>query len=438
MDELVLSRIQFAANITFHIIFPSINIALAWFLLFVRFMQLRTGEIIWRNVYKFWVKIFALCFALGVVSGITMSFQFGTNWPGFMERVGNIAGPLLAYEVLTAFFLEAGFIGIMLFGQERVSPKMHLFATFLVAFGTTLSAFWILALNSWMHTPAGYEVVDGVYYPQSWWEIIFNPSMHVRFPHMLLASFLTTAFLVAGLSAYKMLRGCREESVLLALRLGVKMAAVIIPLQIFVGDMHGLNTLAHQPAKIAAIEAVWETESPVPLTLIGIPSEEEGKTLFALKVPYLGSLILTHSLDGEIKGISEFANVHPPVAPVFFGFRVMVGIGLLMLLVSWYSYYQMHKGRGLSVINLQVLVVMTFAGVFATIAGWYVTEIGRQPFLVYGILRTSDAHSNVTATEVGISLVTYLSAYVVLLTMFVSTVFYLARKHIEILAGDLK
>lgn len=431
MDALILSRIQFAANISFHIIFPTINIALAWFLLFIRLKQLTTGEQVWKEIYKFWIKIFALCFALGVVSGITMSFQFGTNWPGFMERVGNIAGPLLAYEVLTAFFLEAGFIGIMLFGQDKVSPRIHILATFLVAFGTTLSAFWIIALNSWMHTPAGHIEVDGVFNAYDWWEVIFNPSMPFRFTHMLLASFLTTAFLVAGLSAYKILKGCHEKSILLSLRLGIIMAAVVIPLQIIAGDMHGLNTLKHQPAKIAAIEAVWETETGVPLTLFGFPSEEQGKTLYALKVPHLGSIILTHSLDGEIQGINEFKGDHPPVAPVFFGFRVMVGLGLLMLLVSWYSCYQLKKHGRLSALNLKILVAMTFSGSLATLAGWYVTEIGRQPFLVYHILRTHDALSPVTTAQVGISLTGYLIAYALLLTIFISTIFYLARKHIE-------
>ncbi|MFN7387079.1 MAG: cytochrome ubiquinol oxidase subunit I, partial [Lysobacteraceae bacterium] len=321
LDPLLLARIQFAANISFHILFPTITIALGWVLLFFKWRFSSTGDAKWMDAYGFWVKVFALSFALGVVSGITMSFQFGTNWPGFMERVGNIAGPLLAYEVLTAFFLEATFLGIMLFGFKRVGNRIHTLATFLVAFGTTMSAFWILVLNSWMHTPAGFEMRDGVAHATDWMAIIFNPSMPWRFSHMLVASFLTVAFLLAGLSAYRWLRGDRAPAVLAAMRTGVYMGALLIPVQIVLGDLHGLNTLKHQPAKIAAIEAIWETERGVPLVLFGLPDEEARTTHMAVEIPKLASIILTHDVDGELKGLNEFEGMHPPVAPVFWAFR---------------------------------------------------------------------------------------------------------------------
>jgi len=306
MDALMLARIQFGANITFHILFPTITIALGWILLFFKVRYNRSRDMKWMDAYKFWVKIFALCFALGVVSGITMSFQFGTNWPGFMMAVGNIAGPLLAYEVLTAFFLEATFLGIMLFGFNKVSNRVHTTATVLVAFGTTMSAFWIIALNSWMHTPTGFEMRDGVAHATSWFKIVFNPSMPYRLTHMLLASGLTAAFLIAGISAYRFLRGDRCASVMAAMKTGVYAAALLIPIQIFVGDMHGLNTLKHQPAKVAAMEGVWETERGVPMLLFAVPNKETRSNDYEIGIPKLASLILTHDWDGEIKGLNEF------------------------------------------------------------------------------------------------------------------------------------
>jgi cytochrome d ubiquinol oxidase subunit I len=277
----------------------------------------------------------ALTFALGVVSGLTMSFQFGTNWPGYMEKVGNIAGPLLGYEVLTAFFLEATFLGIMLFGIKRVSSKVHTFSALMVAIGTTLSAFWILALNSWMQTPAGFEMRDGVAFPVNWLAIIFNPSFPYRLMHMLLASGLTASFFVAGLSAYRILKGDPKQAPRLALKTGLVLAAILIPLQIFVGDLHGLNTFKHQPQKIAAMEGIWNTERGAPLLLFAIPDQKNQTNHFAVAIPKMASLILTHELDGEIPGLNEFAGEHPPVKPLFFGFRIMVGVGMLMLLVAW-------------------------------------------------------------------------------------------------------
>lgn len=428
MDALLLARVQFAANITFHILFPTISIALAWVLLYFKWLFNRSQDEKWMDAYRFWVKIFALTFALGVVSGITMSFQFGTNWPGFMETVGNIAGPLLAYEVLTAFFLEATFLGIMLFGFRRVSNRVHTLATFLVAAGTTASAFWIMVLNAWMHTPAGFEMRDGVAHALNWGQIIFNPSMPYRLAHMLLASGLTVAFLVAGVSAYRWLRQDRSPAVMAALRTGVTLGAVLIPLQIIMGDLHGLNTLKYQPAKIAAIEGVWETEQGVPLLLFAVPDEEERKNHFEIGIPKAASLILTHEWDGEIKGLNEFEGQHPPVAPLFYGFRIMVGVGMLMLLVSWWGVWQLRRQGSPNVWLSRALLGMTFSGWVATVAGWYVTEIGRQPYLVYGVLKTSEAASGVPGPMIALTLALYLTVYLALTAAYISVVFYLARK----------
>ncbi|OWY39752.1 cytochrome ubiquinol oxidase subunit I [Xenophilus sp. AP218F] len=427
LDPVTLARVQFAANISFHILFPTINIALAWVLLFFKARYQKTGDQAWMDAYGLWVKIFALSFALGVVSGVTMSFQFGTNWPGYMQTVGNIAGPLLAYEILTAFFLEAGFLGIMLFGRPRVSERIHTLATFLVAFGNTVSAFWIIALNSWMQTPAGFEMRDGRAHVLSWLEVIFNPSMPYRLTHMLIASGLTAAFLIAGLSAYRYLRGDKSRSVMAALKTGVCLAALLIPAQVLVGDMHGLNTLKHQPAKLAAIEGIWHTEKEVPLLLFALPNSETRSNDYALGVPKLGSLILTHSWDGEIKGLNEFEQ-HPPVAKVFWSFRVMAGVGMLMLLVSWLAAWQLWRRKSVSPLLAKALVGMTFSGWLATLAGWYVTEIGRQPWMVTGVLTTADAVGAATTPMLATSLATYFALYAVLLLAYVSVLFHLARK----------
>jgi cytochrome d ubiquinol oxidase subunit I len=428
LDPALLARIQFAANTTFHILFPSITIALGWILLFFKLRFNATKDQKWMDAYFFWTKIFALCFAMGVVSGITMSFQFGTNWPGFMETVGNIAGPLLAYEVLTAFFLEATFLGIMLFGFSRVPAWMHTLATFLVAFGTTASAFWILVLNSWMHTPVGFEMRDGVAHATDWFQIIFNPSFPYRFIHMLIASGLTASFLVAGISAYRWLRNDRIPSVMAAMKTGILTAALLIPIQIFVGDLHGLNTLEHQPQKVAAMEGLWETERGAPLVLFGLPNEETRQNDYSIEIPKLASLILTHEWDGELKGLNEFEGNHPPVAPVFWAFRIMVGTGLLMLLVSWVAAFYLWRKKDIVKPLAYILIPMAFSGWVATVAGWYVTEIGRQPWLVTGVLKTVDAISDVPAPIIGISLSMYLMIYAVLMTAFITTLFYMARK----------
>lgn len=432
VDTLLLSRIQFAANISFHILFPTITIALCWFLLFFRVQYNRTGAEVWMRCYRFWVKIFALSFALGVVSGITMSFQFGTNWPGYMERVGNIAGPLLGYEVLTAFFLEATFLGIMLFGINRVSPKVHTLATALVAFGTSLSAFWILSLNSWMQTPVSFELREGVAFPIDWWAIVFNPSMPYRLAHVLLASGLTAAFLIAGISAYRLLKGDHKPAPRLALKVAVYAAAILMPLQILMGDLHGLNTLKHQPAKIAAMEGVWHTREGAPLVLFAIPDQQTQSNRFAIEIPKLASLILTHDLNGEVKGLNEFAGEHPPVKPVFYAFRIMLGVGMLMLLVSWLASWQLWRKGELPTLTLKLLVAMSFSGWIATLAGWYVTEIGRQPWLVSGLLKTSDAVTSQAVGNVALSLAIYLSLYAVLLFAYVRTLFVMARKSVTV------
>ena len=427
VDALLLARIQFAANISFHILFPAITIALGWYLLFFKLRYNRGGDPKWLAAYGFWVKVFALSFALGVVTGVTMSFQFGTNWPGYMNKVGNIAGPLLAYEVLTAFFLEATFLGIMLFGRRYVGERMHTVATFLVAFGTTVSAFWILALNSWMQTPDGFEMIDGVAHATSWLAILSTPSFPYRLTHMLLASGLTASFLIAGVSAYRYLRGDADASVIAALRAAVFAAAVLIPLQIGVGDLHGLNTLEHQPAKVAAMEGIWQDERGAPALLFAIPDEETRSNRFAIGIPKVASLILTHELDGEIRGLDSFQGAHPPVAPVFFSFRVMIGVGVLMLLSSWLAAWQMRKQATPGPRVLRALVAMTFSGWVATLAGWWVTEIGRQPWLVYGVMRTSEAVGPVPAKMVGMTLAGYLALYLVLLFAYVSVLFYMAR-----------
>ncbi|EDY83548.1 Bacterial Cytochrome Ubiquinol Oxidase superfamily [Verrucomicrobiia bacterium DG1235] len=427
MDAFVLSRIQFAANITFHILFPSITIGLGWLLLYFKFRYQRSEDGKWMELYSLFTKIFALSFSLGVVSGVTMSFQFGTNWPGYMNTVGNIAGPLLAYEVLTAFFLEASMLGVMLFGFRRVKPWVHNLATFLVASGTTLSAFWILALNSWMHTPSGYEMINGVAHATSWWDIVFNASMPYRFVHALIASGLTVAFLGTGLMAYRHLRGNAGPATEAGLRSCLVLAAVLAPMQLVVGDLHGTNTREHQPAKLAAMEALWEGGEGVPLTLFGLPDEEARENHFEIGVPRLGSLIITRDPNGYVQGLDEFEGEHPPVAPVFWAFRIMVGVGTLMILAGLYGAWLVARRRNFPRLFLQLLLGMTFAGWIATVAGWYVTEIGRQPWLVTGVLRAKDAVADVAPENVGLTLIGYLATYAFLLVAYVAAVFYLTR-----------
>jgi len=374
---------------------------------------------------------------MGVVSGITMSFQFGTNWPGFMEKVGNIAGPLLAYEIMTAFFLEAVFLGIMLFGFRRVPNWVHTGATFLVAFGTLMSTFWIIVLNSWMHTPQGFEMRDGVAHATDWFAIIFNPSMPYRFAHMVLASFLTVSFLIAGVSAFRWLIGGRTEGVRVALKTAVFGAALLMPVQIFLGDMHGLNTKEFQPAKVAAMEGHWETGGNVPLILFALPDQEARENRFEIGIPNLASFILTHEWDGVVKGLNDFVAedgtvLHPRVAPVFWSFRMMIGTGMAMLLLSWVASFMMLRRKrgveGLPKPLLYALVGMSFSGWIATLAGWYTTEIGRQPWLVQGVMTTAEAVADVPAPMVLSTLIAYLVVYGLLLSAYIYVIFYLARK----------
>jgi len=427
-EALFLSRVQFGLNIGCHILFPTITIGLAWIVAWFRIQYQRTHDEAWLRTYRLWVRIFALTFAMGVVTGVTMSFQFGTNWPGYMNRVGNVAGPLLAYEVLTAFFLEATFLGVMLFGMQRVSGRMHVASSLIVAFGTTVSAFWILALNSWMQTPTGHTMVDGALVAQSWWRVIFNPSLPFRLTHMLLASGITASFVVAGLSAWRLLAAPSDAAALKTLRFGARLAAVLVPLQIYAGDQHGLNTLEHQPAKIAALEAIWQTERGAALTLVGIPNEEERRTDFALVLPKGAALILAHDRDAELKGLDAFPD-HPPVAPVFFAFRVMVGMGVLMLALAWGSQFWLRIQTTLPPRwLLWSFAGFTFAGWVATLAGWLVTEIGRQPWLVTGILRTADAVGPAGGARLGASLTAYIVTYAALLVAYMVTLTHMSRK----------
>jgi cytochrome d ubiquinol oxidase subunit I len=427
-EVLLLARAQFGLNIAFHILFPSLTIALGWILFYFRVRYARSGDPAWLATYKLWTKVFALSFAMGVVSGITMSFQFGTNWPGYMHKVGNIAGPLLAYEVLTAFFLEATFLGVMLFGMNRVPGWMHIFSAAMVAIGTTVSAFWILALNSWMQTPVGHVMEGSQLIAGDWWRVIFNPSFPYRFTHMLLASGLTAAFVVAGLSAWRLLRASDDVSAKKTLRTGLVLAAVLAPLQIAVGDLHGLNTLEHQPAKIAAIEAIWKTEKGVPLVLFAVPNEETRTNDFAVEIPKGASLILKHESNAELKGIDAFAPDAPPVAPVFFAFRVMVGIGVLMLALAWVGVRATRRGMLAPRWLLWTLSGFTFAGWAATLAGWLVTEIGRQPWLVTGVLRTADAAGAASGAALGASLTGYILTYAGMLIAYMVVLTHLAGK----------
>lgn len=416
LDALMLSRIQFGFVMSFHILFPAFTIGLAWWLVFIEAVWLKRRTDLWRDLYFFWMKVFAVAFGLGVVSGIVMSFQFGTNWAGYSVATGNVVGPLLSYEVLTAFFLEATFLGVMLFGWRRVSHGMHFVATSMVALGTLFSSFWIISANSWMQTPDGYRIENGVFHPVDWWAIIFNPSFPYRLTHMVLAAFLTTALVVGGVSAAYLLRNRFVASARGTLKLALAFVAVVAPVQILVGDFSGLQLAETQPAKLAAIEARWETARAVPLTLFAIPDPAAESNRHAVDVPRLGSLILTHSWDGEVVGLKDFPpEERPPVAPPFFAFRIMVGLGFLMLglaiagVLLWRRDLLFRRRW-----YLRYWVVMAPSGFIAVLAGWYVAEIGRQPWVVHGLMRTEDAVSSVAAAAVLTSLIVYAAVYAVL------------------------
>ena len=430
MDTLLLSRIQFGFVISFHILFPAFTIGLANWLAFLEWRWLRTGQALWWDLYVFWRKVFAISFGMGVVSGIVMSFQFGTNWAVLSERAGNVLGPLLSYEVLTAFFLEAGFLGVMLFGARRVGPWVHFFCTAMVALGTLISTFWIIAAISWMHTPQGHVLQGNVFVPGDWWAIVFNPSFPYRLAHMVLAAFITTCFVIGGTSAWYLRRGVHPEAAARMLRLAVVFGAIAVPAQILAGDQHGLNTLEHQPIKVAAMEGHWHGGAPgagVPLVLFGVPDQQAERNDFELALPHVGSLILTHSWSGEIEPLSAVApEDRPPVLPVFVFFRVMVGLGLLMLAVVAASVWAWWRGRlERATWVLRGWQLLSPAGFAALLAGWWVTEFGRQPWVVYGLLRTRDAVSpNLAAGAVATSLAGYALVYAVI---FGAGIWYLWR-----------
>jgi cytochrome d ubiquinol oxidase subunit I len=425
-DALLLARIQFGFTISFHILFPAFSIGLASWLVMLELLWLRTGKAAYQSLYRFWLKIFAVSFGLGVVSGLVMSFEFGTNWSAFSAATGNILGPLLGYEVLTAFFLEATFLGVMLFGAERVSRGVHFLATCVVALGTLISAFWILAASSWMHTPAGYSIRDGVYYPESWLAIVFNPSFPYRFVHMTLAAYLSTCFVVAGVSARYLLRGEYPQRAKLMLQLAVVFASIVVPLQIVIGDLHGLNTLEHQPAKIAAMEAHWESRAGAPLILFAWPDAAAEKNRFEIAIPKLGSLILRHDVDATVTGLKEFApRDRPSVLIPFFGFRTMVGIGMLMLAAAWTGLVLLVRGKLVAARwYLTILPWMIPAGFVALLAGWLTTEVGRQPYIVYGLMRTADAVSAVPSASLLTTLALFVGVYG---GVFGAGVYYMAR-----------
>ena len=414
LDPILLSRIQFAFTVTFHIIFPAFTIGLASWLAVLEWRWLKTGIQAYADIYRMWVKIFAVTFGMGVVSGVVLSFQFGTNWAVFADAGGNVLGPLLGYEVLTAFFLEASFLGVMLFGWNRVSPKMHFAATVIVAVGTLISAFWILSANSWMQTPQGIRVgADGLLYPTSWLQVIFNPSFPYRFVHMVTAAYLTTAFAVAGVGAYYLWRGRHLPQARVMFGMAMIMAVFVAPMQLLFGDLHGLNTFEYQPAKVAAMEGIWDTKRGAPLLLFGWPDQEAETTKFAVEIPKLSSLILTHSLDGEVRGLKEWPkNERPPAALVFWTFRIMVGLGMLMIATGVIAIILHIKKRLFETRWFQYwCMALTPAGFIAVISGWFVTEVGRQPWVVQGILRTDAATSPVLGTSVAISLTAFIIVY---------------------------
>ncbi|ENJ7184315.1 cytochrome ubiquinol oxidase subunit I [Vibrio fluvialis] len=432
LEALDLARIQFAFTVSFHIIFPAITIGLASFLAVLEWRWMKTGNPVYKNLYHFWCKIFAVNFGMGVVSGLVMSYEFGTNWARFSDFAGSITGPLLTYEVLTAFFLEAGFLGVMLFGWHKVSRRMHFFATVMVAIGTLISTFWILSSNSWMQTPQGIEIVDGRVVPVDWFKIVFNPSFPYRLAHMALAAFLSTAFFVAASAAWHLLRGRKSAEVKKMFSMAMWMILLVAPLQAVVGDAHGLNTLEHQPAKIAAIEGHWENKpgEATPLILFGIPDMDAEKTRFSLEVPYLGSLILTHSLEKQIPALKSFAKEDRPNSTiVFWSFRVMAGLGMLMILSALTALWLRRKGKLYDTkLFHRFVLLMGPSGLIALLAGWFTTEIGRQPWVVYGMMRTRDAASNHDVLQMSITLALFVIIYFSVFTVGITYMMRLVGK----------
>lgn len=413
-DAITLARMQFAFTVMFHIIFPAFSIGLASYLMVLEGLWLKTGQDKYLRLFKYWMKIFAVAFGMGVVSGIVMSYQFGTNWSVFSDKAGPIIGPLMAYEVLTAFFLEAGFLGVMLFGMGRVSKKLHFVATIMVAFGTLLSATWILSVNSWMQTPAGYAINEvGQFVPENWIEIIFNPSFPYRLVHMVLAAYLTTAFVVGAVGALHLLRDKTNAEARTMFSMAMWMAALVAPLQIYAGDLHGLNTLEHQPIKVAAMEGHWERQTGAPLILFALPDQENEENHAEIAIPGLSALILTHHWDGETPGLKDVAkDERPPVAIVFWSFRIMVGLGMLMMLVGVVSLFLRWRKRLYDTpLFHRAAIVMGPSGFIAVLAGWVTTEVGRQPYTVYGMLRTTESIAPVEAPAVAASLLAFIVVY---------------------------
>ena len=413
VDALFLARAQFGFTIAFHIIFPAMSIGLASYLAVLEGAWLVTGKPVYLAVFRYWLTIFAVVFGVGVVSGLVMSYEFGTNWAGFAYRAGPIVGPLMGYEVLTAFFLESGFLGVMLFGMKRVGPRLHFLATALVAIGTLMSAFWILAVNSWMQTPQGFTMVDGRFFPADWLSIIFNPSFPYRLVHMVLAAYLSVAFIVGAVGAWHLLRDSSNEPARLMASMALWMACIVAPIQIVAGDQHGVNTLKHQPAKIAALEGDWESKPGQPLILFGMPNMKTETTDYAVEIPHLGALILTHTWNGSIKGLKEFPPQDRPCSPiVFWTFRIMAGLGMLMLLTAVLGLLLRKGGRLYETRWFQWFVVcMGPSGIVALLAGWVTTEVGRQPWTVYGVLRTIDSVAPLSAQQVGVSLLIFVVVY---------------------------
>ena len=440
-SALELARTQFGFTIAFHIIFPAITIGLASFLAVLEGFWLKTCNQVYKDLYHFWLKIFGVTFGMGVVSGLVMAYQFGTNWGGFSEFAGNVTGPLLAYEVLTAFFLEAGFLGVMMFGWNRVGPRLHFFATLMVAIGTLISMTWIIASNSWMQTPQGYAMVNNVLVPADWATIVFNPSFPYRLMHMGTAAFLATALFVGASAAWQLLRKNDNPAIRTMLSMAMWMVLLVAPIQIMIGDMHGLNTLKYQPAKVAAMEGHWENKpnEGMPLVLFGLPDMVDETNRFAIEIPHVSSLILTHTWNGQIKGLKEFAPQDRPNASiVFWTFRVMVGLGMAMLLLGlWSGLLRLRKKMYESRLFLYAATVMGPAGLIAILAGWMTTEIGRQPWVVYGVMRTSDAVSKHLASTLAISLALFIVVYVCVFGAGVGYVLRLVRKGPSTHEGDL-
>ncbi len=437
-DMLLLARIQFAFTVAWHIIFPAFTIGLASYLAMLEGLYLKTGRDVYIKLYRFWVKIFAVSFGMGVVSGLVMSYQFGTNWSLFSELTGNVLGPLLGYEVLTAFFLEASFLGIMLFGYSRVGPKLHFAATCIVAFGTLVSAFWILAANSWMQTPAGYEIRDGVFFATDWIEVIFNPSFPYRYVHMVLAAYCTTATVVAAVGAWHLLGDPRREGARVMTKMALGFLVLVVPAQIIAGHEHGLNVYEYQPTKLAAIEAHWESyQRDAPLILMAMPNEETESNDYAVSIPKIGSLIAAGGFDKPIRGLKEWPpEERPPVALVFWSFRVMVGMGMIMLFLGFVGSFLMLRSK---LENqrwfLRLCVLALPAGFVAVITGWITAEVGRQPYTVYGLLTTADSVSPVTASAVGTSLIVFIFVYAIVFAAGAWYMFKLARLGAEGPAG---